>query len=86
MNKVKVSTEQFCPFCYNKFGVMRNVYLSEDRQSLVCPIHGSVMTEDVDLKKYQEQDYNQYLDNIGLAPESEVAIVGQAVINQSTLG
>lgn len=86
MDKVKVNIEQFCPFCYNKFGVMRNVYLNEDKKSLVCPIHGSVMIEDAGLKKYQEKDYNQYLDSIGLAPESEVAIVGQAVINQSTLG
>jgi len=85
--QVKVNSDQFCPLCYDKENIMRNVYSSNSQ--LICPVHGAVMVEDGNLKHYKEMDYDKYLSNIGVKDEAEVveisAEIGKAIVGKATI-
>lgn len=91
-NEIKVNADQFCPVCYGKSGVMRNVYakLGDLNGELYCPIHGLVMHEDVHLRKYSKMDYAEYLKSVDvedtIAPPVEPtdgkSLVGEAKVGE----
>lgn len=82
MTKVQLNLDNFCPLCYAKDGIMRNVYkpIGSKEDELYCSIHGRVMVEDIDLKRYMEKD----IDDSSSVPDNN-AIVGKAVVGKAVL-